>query len=68
MTKQQTWPQVHPTAKRMEQAGWEPVLAPIRISSPPHHRLLPLVAYAFICVAVAALVVFMLHFANGLRW
>jgi hypothetical protein len=65
MTKQQPIQQIYAKSKRMEQAGWEPLLAPIPILSPPHHRLAPLLAYLFTGAAIAALILVLLHLASA---
>jgi hypothetical protein len=68
MAKQQPWtPQAYP--RRMEQGGWSPLLAPLPISSPPHHHLGLLLAFMTACAAIGALIFVWLHFAvNGTLW
>jgi hypothetical protein len=70
--RQSRTPQVHTTAREMGQAGWQPLLAPLPISSPPHHvtatPLLPLFAYTFACAVVAATILWLFHFVNGSLW
>jgi hypothetical protein len=65
MTKQPQIPGANTTARRMEQGGWMPLMAPIPIYAPPHHHLGPLLAYLCACAAIVALILVLLQLVNG---
>lgn len=51
---------------RMEQGGWQPVLPPIPMPSPPHRHgasplLIPFLAYISLCAAMAIAILVLLH-------
>jgi hypothetical protein len=72
MATRESWKQ-GATPRRMEQAGWQPVLAPVRLRSPSHRhapagRLVPLLTYLALCAAIVAAIALLLHVVTESLW